>query len=192
MRIAGLPGWGEKSATNVLGFVERSLERPLGNQIFALGIRHVGITAARQLARHFGDFAAIRAASVEELTEVEDFGPITALSVHEELERNAAFLDELVSIGLLATTEDKIEPVDGGGEFAGRTFVLTGTLVGLGRREAKEKIEARGGKVTGSVSKKTDVVIVGESAGSKETKARELGLTIWDEATFLDQLGESP
>jgi DNA ligase (NAD+) len=191
-RIATLPGWGEKSATKFLGFVERSVERPLGNQIFALGIRHVGITAARQLARHFGDFGAIRAASIDDLTAVEDFGPITAVSVHEELERNAAFLDDLVSLGLLSTTEEKLEGVDEGGEFSGRTFVLTGTLAALGRREARELIEARGGKVTGSVSKKTDVVVVGEAAGSKEQKARELGLTLWDEETLLVHLGETP
>jgi DNA ligase (NAD+) len=190
-RIAGLPGWGEKSATKFLGFVERSVERPLGSQIFALGIRHVGITAARQLARHFGNFASIRAASIEELTSVEDFGPITAVSVHEELMRNETFLDELLSLGLLSTTEDKLDVVDDGGAFSGRTFVLTGTLPTLGRREAKELIEARGGKVAGSVSKKTDVVIVGEAAGSKEKKARELGLTIWDEAAFLDHAGET-
>ena len=190
-RIAGLPGWGEKSATKFLGFVERSVERPLGNQIFALGIRHVGITAARQLARHFGNFASIRAASIEELTSVEDFGPITAVSVHEELTRNETFLDELISLGLLSTTEESLVAVDEGGAFSGRTFVLTGTLPTLGRREAKELIEARGGKVSGSVSKKTDVVIVGEAAGSKEKKARELGLTIWDEAAFLDHAGEN-
>lgn len=187
-RIAGLPGWGAKSAAKFLGFVERSTERPLGNQIFALGIRHVGITAARQLARHFGDFAAIRAASIEELDAVEDFGPVTAASVHEELERNASFLDELVSLGLLATTEEKVV-VEEDGEFSGRTFVLTGTLEEMGRREAKAAIESRGGKVTGSVSKKTHVVIAGAAAGSKETKARDLGVTIWDEATFLARLG---
>jgi DNA ligase (NAD+) len=105
--------------------------------------------------------------------------------------RNETFLDELLSLGLLSTTEDKLDVVDDGGAFSGRTFVLTGTLPTLGRREAKELIEARGGKVAGSVSKKTDVVIVGEAAGSKEKKARELGLTIWDEAAFLDHAGET-
>jgi DNA ligase (NAD+) len=187
--IAELPGWGEKSAARFLGFVERSRARPLGNQIFALGIRHVGITAARQLAVHCGDFGRIREASVEELTAVEDFGPITAVSVHEELERNAAFYSELEGHGLLATVEERKSTNFDDERFAGRKFVITGTLQAMDRREAKSKIQERGGKVTGSVSARTDVVIVGESAGSKETRARDLGIEIWEEGAFLDALG---
>lgn len=189
--LVELPGWGEKSVQRLSGFVERSRERPLGNQIFALGIRHVGISAAHTLARHYGDFASIRAASIEDLTQVEDFGPVTAKAVHAELERNAGFYDELMSLGLLATTEEVVAPADKDPAFAGRTFVLTGTLHGMDRRAAKAAIEGRGGKVTGSVSRKTDVVVVGEDAGSKEQKAIELEREIWDEAGFLERLGGS-
>jgi DNA ligase (NAD+) len=190
-QLAALPGWGEKSVGKLMGFIDRSRERPLGNQIFALGIRHAGIAAARQLARHFGSFGSVRAASVESLNEVEDFGPVTAESVHEELERNGAFLDDLMGLGLLATTEETAQPEETDENFAGKTFVLTGTLATMDRRVARERIEALGGKVTGAVSRKTDVVIVGEAAGSKETKARELGITIWDETELLSRLGES-
>lgn len=189
--LAALAGWGEKSASRFLGFVERSRQRPLANQIFALGIRHVGVSAARQLARHFGTFAHLRAASIEDLTAVEDFGPVTAAAVHEELDRNAGFYRELESLGLLATTEEVAEAQEPDERFEGRTFVLTGTLDSMDRRVAREKIEARGGKVTGSVSRKTDVVVVGHEAGSKETRARELEITIWDEAGFLEALGET-
>jgi DNA ligase (NAD+) len=187
--LAALPGWGEKSAARLLSFVERSRERPLANQLFALGIRHVGITAAGQLARHFGRFAAVRQATVEELEAVEDFGPITAASVHEELRRNGGFYDELESLGLLATTEQVEEAPPEDPVFAGRTFVLTGTLSEADRREAKGWIEQRGGKVTGSVSRKTDVLVVGENPGSKEAKARDLGVEIWDEKRFLGEVG---
>ena len=150
----------------------------------------MGVSAARQLARHFGSFDAIRAASVEALVEVEDFGEITARSVREELDRNAANYDELQALGLLATTEEVVErPTEGA--FAGRTFVLTGTLAAMERRDAKSRIEALGGKVTGSVSKKTDVVVAGEAAGSKLDRARELGIEIWSEEDFLRSLDEA-
>jgi DNA ligase (NAD+) len=188
--IAELPGWGEKSAVRLLGFVERSRSRPLGNQIFALGIRHVGITAARQLAVHFGEIGRIRAASVEDLTAVEDFGPVTAISVHEELESNAAFYDELEAHGLLATVEERQTAEFDDERFAGRKFVVTGTLQAMDRREAKLRIEMRGGKIAGSVSARTGVVVVGDSAGSKETRARELGVEIWTEDDFLAALGD--
>jgi len=186
--LAGLPGWGEKSSASLLRFVQDSRERPLANQIFALGIRHVGISAAGSLARHFGDFKSIREASEELLGAVEDFGPITARSVHEELRRNAAFYDELFELGLLATVVERVEPTNIDDRFSGRTFVLTGTLTEMDRRAAKSAIQERGGKVTGSVSSKTDVVVVGESAGSKEKRARELGREIWDEEQFLSAL----
>ena len=127
---------------------------------------------------------------MEELTAVEDFGPITAVSVHEELERNSAFYAELEEHGLLATVEERKRTDFDDEWFAGRKFVITGTLQAMDRREAKLKIEERGGKVTGSVSANTDVVIVGESAGSKETRARALGVEIWEEEAFLDALGD--
>lgn len=187
--LVALEGWGEKSADKLASFLEASRDRPLGNQIFALGIRHVGTSAARQLARHFGNFAAVRAATADQLELVEDFGPITAQSVHEELERNAEVYDELVELGLLATEEERLpEPEMGASVFAGRTFVLTGTLEAMDRRDAKVRIEGLGGKVTGSVSKKTDVVVAGEAAGSKLEKAKKLEREIWDEKRFVSEL----
>ncbi len=188
--LVELPGWGEKSADKLLGFVERSKQRPLGNQIFALGLRHVGIAAARQLARHFGSFERLRAADVGDLEEVEDFGAITAKSLHEELQRNREVHDELVGLGLLATEEQVATPAAEDTAFTGRTFVLTGTLEAMERRDAKARIEERGGKVTGSVSGRTDVLVAGASAGSKLAKAQELDVEIWDEARFLRELGE--
>jgi DNA ligase (NAD+) len=180
-RLAELPGWGEKSAVKVLAHAERAKERPLANQIFALGLRHVGIAAAGQLARHFGSFESIRSATVEELEAVEDFGAITALSLHQDLERNRSLLDELVSLGLFATTEERLAR-NADHPLAGQLFVLTGTLTTMQRREAKSALEAAGAKVTSSVSKKTSVVVVGENPGSKAEKAGELGVEIWSEA----------
>ena len=188
--VVELPGWGEKSADKLMGFVERSKQRPLGNQIFALGMRHVGIAAARQLARHFGSFDRLRAADVTALEDVEDFGAITAKSLYEELQRNREVHDELVALGLLATEEEVAEPVLEDTAFGGRTFVLTGALETMERREAKSRIEERGGKVTGSVSGRTDVLVAGGSAGSKLSRARELGVEVWDEARFREELGE--
>ena len=191
-QLAGLPGWGEKSADKLLGFLERSRERPLPNQIFALGLRHVGIAAARQLAQHFGNFAALRAASVEELATVEDFGALTAASVHAELLRNQRFHDACVQLGLLATTQErKVVAEVEASAFAARTFVLTGSLASMERREAQARIEALGGKVSSSVSKKTHVVVVGENSGSKAAKALELGLTTWTEDELVAALAEA-
>ena len=179
-----LEGWGEKSADNLLAALKRSRQRGLAQQIFALGLRHVGVAAARQLARHFGDFAALRAADETILAEVEDFGAKTAQSVHEELRARRKELDELVSLGLFAQTEARKE-VLAHGAFAGKRVVLTGTLQRLPRRAAQELLERLGAKVMGSVSKQTDLVIVGDEAGSKADKAAQLGIECWDEAKFL-------
>jgi DNA ligase (NAD+) len=189
--LRGLPGWGSRSADKLLSHVERSRRRPLPHQIFALGIRHVGISAARSLARHFKSFDRIRGASIEELERVEDFGSITAQSVHTALEQNAGFLDELQSLGLLATTEALPEASGTASDFSGRSFVLTGTLGTLDRRPATDRILALGGRVSGSVSRRTDVVIVGESPGSKADRARDLGIQVWDEERFLIALAEA-
>jgi DNA ligase (NAD+) len=181
-----LPGWGEKSTDNLLRNVDASRERPLANQIFALGLRHVGISAARTLARHFGDFASLRKASVEQLVAVEDFGEKTAQSIVGELAERAPQLDELGQLGLLRTSESTAVRQDSA--LSGKTVVLTGALEHLDRREATRRLAALGAKVTSSVSRKTDLVVVGENPGSKADKAQELGIETWDEARLLAAL----
>jgi len=156
----------------------------------ALSIRHVGPTAARALAGHFGSMDKIRAASLEELSGVEGVGPVIAESVQEwfDVDRYAwhvAIVDKWAASGVrMADEVDESRPKT----LAGLTIVVTGSLEGFSRDEAKEAILSRGGKAAGTVSKKTDYVVVGESAGSKADKARELGLTILDEAGFRDLL----
>jgi len=181
-----LEGWGERSAANLISAIDRSRQRPLANQIFALGLRHVGISAARQLARHFQTFAKLREAGQKELEEIADFGPTTARSVVEELERRRELIDALLQRGLFATVAESAPRSET--PLAGKTFVLTGTLSTMDRRRARERIEEQGGKVTGSVSRRTDYVVAGENPGSKKSKAEELGVPVLDEKEFLEML----
>ncbi|WP_211253517.1 NAD-dependent DNA ligase LigA [Knoellia subterranea] len=162
-------------------------EQPLWRVLVGLSIRHVGPTAARALAQHFGSISAIREASVEELSGVEGVGGVIAESVREWFDRDGnewhcAIVDQWAADGVRMEDErdESIEQT-----LAGLTVVVTGSMEGFSRDEAKEAILSRGGKASGSVSKKTDYVVVGPGAGSKETKARELGLTILDEAGFV-------
>ncbi len=155
--------------------------------LVALSIRHVGPTAARALAGHFGSMDAIRAASLDELSGVEGVGPVIAESVQDwfGVDWHMAILDKWAAAGVrMADEVDESRPRT----LAGLTIVVTGSLEGFSRDEAKEAILSRGGKAAGTVSKKTDFVVVGENAGSKADKARELGLTILDEAGFRDLL----
>ncbi|HET9021511.1 MAG TPA: NAD-dependent DNA ligase LigA [Ornithinibacter sp.] len=161
-------------------------EQPLWRVLVALSIRHVGPTAARALAQHFGSMEAIRAATVEELSAVEGVGGVIAESVRDWFDKpgnewHVAIVDRWAADGVRMVDErdDSVEQT-----LAGLTVVVTGSLEGFSRDETKEAILARGGKAAGSVSKNTDYVVVGENAGSKEDKARELGLTILDEAGF--------
>lgn len=165
-------------------------KQPLWRVLVGLSIRHVGPTAARALAQAFGSMAAIRAASVEELSGVEGVGGIIAESVRDWFDRegnewHCAIVDQWAKDGVRMEDErdESIEQT-----LAGLTVVVTGSMEGFSRDEAKESILSRGGKASGSVSKKTDYVVVGPGAGSKETKARELGLTILDEAGFVTLL----
>jgi len=162
-------------------------EQPLWRVLVSLSIRHVGPTAARALAGHFGSMDAIRAASLEELSGVEGVGPVIAESLQEwfGVDWHVAILDKWAAAGVrMADEVDESRPRT----LAGLTIVVTGSLEGFSRDEAKEAILSRGGKAAGTVSKKTDYVVVGENAGSKADKARELGLTILDEAGFRDLL----
>jgi len=174
---------GEKLVANLA----QARSRPLWRVLVALSIRHVGPTAARALAQHFGSMAAIRAASAEDLAAVDGVGSVIAESVRDWFDRpdNAWHLDIVEQwaadgVAMVDARDETIEPT-----LAGRTVVVTGSLEGFTRDSAKEAILARGGKAAGSVSKNTDFVVVGPGAGSKETKARELGLPILDEAAFV-------
>lgn len=176
-----LPRMGELSASNLIASVEASKKTELRRLVFALGIREVGEATAKELAEHFGALDRLRVASVEELLQVRDVGPVCAQSVFNFMsgEKTAAIVDALLAAGVEPSAAPK-RALNAG--LAGKTFVLTGTFPTLSRDEAKELIEAAGGRVSGSVSKKTDYVVAGEEAGSKLVKAGELGLTILDEA----------
>lgn len=177
---------GEKTADALLAQIEASKKMPLNRVLLGLGIRHVGERTAQALADEFGSIDALIAASEEELTRVNDIGPKVAATVREFFtnERNLALVERLRVYGLTFTSKRR----ERGTKFEGLTFVLTGTLPTLTRDEAKEKIEAAGGKVSGSVSKKTSYVVAGEEAGSKLEKAEQLGVAVLDEAALLAML----
>ncbi len=185
-QVANLERMGEKSAQNLIAAIERSKGAGLERLLFALGIRNIGAVAAAALAARFGTLEAAMEATVEELCAIPDFGEITALCVVNFFshEQNRALCRRLTEAGLV--TKSTAAPTSD--RYAGKTFVLTGTLPTMSRDEASALIKAQGGKVSGSVSKKTDYVVAGEAAGSKLTKANELGVTVIDEATLLEML----
>lgn len=177
--VATMERMGEKSAKNLIEAIDKSRAAGLERLLFALGIRNIGVVAATALAARYGTLTACMDATAEELCEIPDFGAITAASVVDYFAhpRNRALCQRLVDAGL--TTTATAAPT--GDTLMGKTFVLTGTLPTLSRDEASAMIKAQGGKVTGSVSKKTDYVVAGEAAGSKLTKAQQLGVTVIDE-----------
>jgi len=186
--LAGLERMGEKSAQNLVAAIDQSRQTTLARFIFALGIRNVGEATARDLARHFGNLDSILGADVDTLQQVPDVGPIVAASIVAFFaeSHNREIITQLLAAGLQWTDG---EPADAGPKLlAGKTLVLTGTLPTLKRDDAKAMIEAAGGKVAGSVSKKTDFVVAGEEAGSKLEKALELGVAVIDEAELLKML----
>ncbi len=187
-KVAALDRMGEKSAANLIDAINASKERGLERLLCALGIRQVGEVAAAAIARKFGTLENVRAASFEDFAEVPDIGDITAENLIEFFANpeNNARIDRLVAAGVRT---DAVKTVTRD-TLAGNTFVLTGTLPHMTRQEASEKIEAAGGKVASSVSKKTSYVVAGEEAGSKLTRAQELGVPILDEAGLLALLGE--
>ena len=177
---------GEKTAESLLAEIEKSKKQPLNRVLLGLGIRHVGERTAQALADEFGSIDALIAASEEELTRVNDIGPKVAATVREFFDnpRNLALVERLRGFGLTFTAEKRVR----GTALEGLTFVLTGTLPTLTRDEAKERIESAGGKVSGSVSKKTSYVVAGEEAGSKLEKAEQLKVPVLDEAGLLAML----
>lgn len=182
----------QKSAENILEAIEKSKANSLERLLTGLGIRHVGTKAAKELAQHFGNMKALQEASIEQLLEIDGLGDIIAYSVKTYFEQPSVqeLIQELqdrgVNMSYLGKT--KADSEASGHILSGKTVVLTGTLEQLTRQDAKEKLESLGAKVTGSVSKKTDVVIAGHSAGSKLDKANALGIEVWSEQQFLDSL----
>ncbi|MFC5650484.1 NAD-dependent DNA ligase LigA [Paenibacillus solisilvae] len=190
--LIGLERFGEKKARKLIEALEKSKERDLAAFLFALGIPNTGKATTKMLADHFNDLAAVRAASVEELVGLPDVGGIVAESIYTYFRDPiaAANIDRMLELGVQAKSEEAVVVRDDS-VFSGKTVVLTGTLATMNRDEAAKKLEACGAKISGSVSKKTDFVIAGESAGSKLTKARELGVTvIEDEEELKKLLGE--
>ena len=190
--LAELERMAEKSAQNIIDALEKSKQTTLPRFLFGLGIRHVGEATAKALARHFGDMDAIMSATKEDLLEVGDVGPIVAQSIRTFFEQphNREVVEHLRACGInwpaIEASSNAPKP------FAAMTFVITGTLPTLGRDAAKDLIEAAGGKVSGSVSKKTNYVLAGSEAGSKLDKAQELGVTVIDEATLIAMLSSDP
>lgn len=182
--LAGLDRMAEKSAQNLLAALEKSKQTTLPRFLFGLGIRHVGEATAKELARHFGTLDALMDASLEQLLQVNDVGPVVAQSVRTffDQQHNREVVEQLRACGV--HWPESQPDAAGPQPLAGLTFVITGTLPTLGRDDAKALIEAAGGKVSGSVSKKTSYLLAGDAAGSKLDKARELGVAVIDEDTF--------
>jgi DNA ligase (NAD+) len=188
-RLVQLDRFGETSASNLVQAIEASKEQPFHLVLYALGIPGIGFIGARNLARQLRSMDALLDASEEQLTEVEGMGPIMAKTVHETLseERTRDLIQRLRRHGLRMEEEGAAPPAEG--PLVGKTLVLTGTMPNLTREEATRRIEDAGGKVTGSVSKKTDYVVAGTDPGSKLTKAQELGTDVLDEQGLLSLLG---
>lgn len=193
-KLTGLDRMGPKSAQNVVNALEKAKETTLARFLYALGIREVGEATAANLAAHYGSVEALRAADIESLKTVQDVGEVVAKHVVNFLseEHNQQVIDELLSpeINIHWPEVQVIVPEEIDSPFAGKTVVLTGSLSILSRDEAKDRLTALGAKVSGSVSKKTDLVIAGEAAGSKLAKAQELGIDVIDEAEMIRLLGE--
>ncbi len=193
-KLAALDRMGDKSAVNLLAGLSKSKHTTLPRFLYALGIRHVGEATAKDLAKHFGALDRVMHATVDELLQVGDVGPVVAQSLRTFFDQphNVEVVAQLRAAGIQwpegEGAADNLAPQ----VLAGKTLVLTGTLPTLGRDEAKALIEAAGGKVAGSVSKKTHFVVAGDEAGSKLDKARELGLVVLDEAGLLAMLAGVP
>ena len=186
-KLVALKGFGEKKAEKLFAELEKSKDCELDAFLFAIGIPNIGKKTAYDLMAHFGTLEALMGASEQELEDVEDVGGIVAASITEYFadEENRRFVNRLLEAGVRPQMHAQ---QDAGTLFEGMTFVLTGTLPTLSRAQAQEMIRKNGGKATGSVSKKTSIVLAGESAGSKLDKARELGVRIIDEAQFLQMI----
>lgn len=193
-QLLALERMGEKSASNLLKAIEDSKANSLEKLLFGLGIRHVGAKAAKTLAQSFDTMDKLAAASKEDLLAINEIGDKMADSIVAFFEQEEAeeLLKELHAVGVNMEYKGAkpVSAAESDSIFAGKTVVLTGKLEQLSRNEAKEKIEALGGNVSGSVSKKTHLVIAGEEAGSKLAKAEALGIEVWDEEKLLVELNK--
>ena len=189
-QLTGLDRFGEKKAAKLVAAIEASKHRRLDAFIYAIGIPNIGVKTARDLAERFGSMDALRAATAEELTGMDDVGEIVAESVRGFFAdpANRRLVDALLAEGVAPEAPQR--PAEGGA-FEGMTVVVTGTLASMSRAEAEEAVRQAGGKAAGSVSKKTSLVVYGEAAGSKLTKAQALGVPVADEAEFLRRLGRA-
>jgi DNA ligase (NAD+) len=188
--VTGLEGFGEISAGKLIEAIERSKERPFSRVMFGLGINGVGFTNARALTRHFRAIDPLLDATPEVIAEVNGVGPIMAQQIYETLAEDSMrdLIARLREHGL-QFEEEGPDPREQGGALKDKTLVLTGTLPNLTREDATERIEAAGGKVTGSVSKKTDYLVAGADPGSKMAKAEKTGTEVLDEDGLLALLG---
>ena len=184
--VATLERMGKKSAENLIAAIDASKAQGLARLLSSFGIRQVGASAGKTLARHYSDLDALMAASEDELMQIDDIGPVTAKYLADWFAspQSKHLIERLRAAGVSFESREVLADT----RFAGKTFVLTGTLEGFTRDEATEIIERFGGKASGSVSKKTDYVLAGEAAGSKLTKARSLGIPILTEAQFRDMI----
>ena len=191
-QLLTLDKFGDKSANNLLTSIDNSRNNSVERLLFGLGIRHVGAKAARQIMAHFGNLDQLMAASADEVAAVDGIGPIIGESVHTYFANPqvVALVDELRDAGINFAYQGPSAAVATASEWNGRRVVLTGKLEEMTRSAAKQWLEAHGAKVTGSVSKKTDIVIAGTAAGSKLTRAQDLGITVWDEARFHQAMQE--
>jgi DNA ligase (NAD+) len=183
--IVGMDRFGEKSAENIIQSIDAHKKQPLARFLFALGILHVGEQTAEDLAKQFYTLNKLMQATEEEINAVENIGPVVSKSVYDyfHTKENLKYVQKLLDNGVVV--ESYSLPAGGSLKLSGKTFVVTGTLASMSRDEAKKKIKALGGKVSESVSKQTDYVVVGESPGSKAEKARSIGVPVLDEQAFL-------
>jgi DNA ligase (NAD+) len=191
--LSELERMGSKSAANLVEALERSKRTTLPRFLFALGIRDVGESTALALANHFGRIEALGSASVAEIQQVRDVGPVVAAHVHDFFaeRRNLAVIEALRDRGVSWPDVQRVHE-SGGGMLTGETLVITGTLSHMSRDEARDAARAAGAIVTDSVSRKTTILVVGADAGTKLRKAQELGVTILDEQAFRRRLGLEP
>lgn len=181
--LSGLERFGDKSAENIISSIASHKKVPLWRFIYALGVLHVGEQTAQDIANHFGTLEKVMNASIDDINSIENIGPVVSRSVHEFFnhKENVAFVNKLIDNGV---SIDKVKVIKGG-KLTGQTFVLTGTLSSMSRDEAKQKILSLGGKVSGSVSKKTNYVVAGDEPGSKYNDAIKIGVKILDEKAFI-------
>ena len=191
-QLTALERFGDRLADKILAQIEASKQRPLSNLLAAIGIKGVGWKAAEMLASHFKSLAALRAASVEEIVEIKNMGEVAAKSIVSFFADplNTAVIDKLVAAGV--NTVEQVDPDEGGAKpLSGKTFVITGTLTSYTRQSAEELLKRKGAMVGSSISKNTHYLVAGEKAGSKLTKAQELGITIISEQELAELLSAS-